>query len=93
MPTIHIPQKNQTLTVANGQNLMQALQTAGIPVASSCLGDGICSMCKVTIEGVITAPSELETRTLTRNKLNETGQRLSCQIAVTDDLTVTTSYW
>lgn len=92
MPTIHIPQKNQTLTVADGANLMQALQAAGIPVASSCLGDGICSMCKVTIEGVVSVASELEIRTAKRNKLSE-AERLSCQIHVNSDLIVTTAYW
>ncbi|MBC7467469.1 MAG: 2Fe-2S iron-sulfur cluster binding domain-containing protein [Bdellovibrio sp.] len=92
MPNIHIPQKNKTLTVAPAENLMQALQTAGIPVASSCLGDGICSMCKMTIEGVVPLPSELELRTAARNKLSS-AERLSCQITVTADLTVTTTYW
>ena len=92
MPTIHIPQKNLTLTVARGENLMQALQSAGLPVASSCLGDGICSMCKMTIEGAVPPPSELEVRTATRNKLSP-SERLSCQIPVTSNLTVTTTYW
>lgn len=92
MPKIYVPQKNMTLEVTSGENLMQALQMAGIAVASSCLGDGICSMCRMTVEGVVTPASELELRTLSRNKL-DSPNRLSCQINVTADLTVTTTYW
>lgn len=92
MPNIYVPQKNLTIPVDSGTNLMQALQKAEVPVASSCLGEGICSMCKMTVEGIVDAPSELELRTKTRNKLSD-KERLSCQISVLNDLTVTTSYW
>ncbi|MFZ3231274.1 MAG: 2Fe-2S iron-sulfur cluster binding domain-containing protein [Pseudobdellovibrio sp.] len=92
MPNIFIPQKSMTITVASGDNLMQALQAAELPVASSCLGDGICSMCKVNIEGKVPGAAQLEQQTLLRNKLSA-DQRLSCQISVTSDITVTTSYW
>lgn len=91
MPQIYVPQKNMTIQAKLGENLMQCLLAAGLPVASSCLGEGICSMCKMTVVGTVSAPSELESRTLTRNKL--VGQRLSCQILIQNDLTVSTSYW
>jgi 2Fe-2S ferredoxin len=93
MPSINVPQKNLVIEVKSGENLMQALQNAGIPVASSCLGEGICSMCKMVVRGNLTSPKDLEVRTLARNKLTESGIRLSCQIQVTADITVTTSYW
>lgn len=92
MPKIYVPQKNMTLEVTAGENLMQALQMADIAVASSCLGDGICSMCRMTVEGNVAEASELEIRTLQRNKL-DAPNRLSCQIVVNFDLTVTTTYW
>lgn len=93
MPKIFIPQKNKILDVTDGANLMQALHEAEIPVASSCHGDGICSMCKMKIVGHVSKPDELELRTLQKNKLENQNVRLSCQIQVHADLTVETSYW
>jgi 2Fe-2S ferredoxin len=93
MPNINVPQKNLVLKVADGENLMAALQNADIPVASSCLGEGICSMCKMKVLGVSSKPSDLETRTLLRNKVQDPEVRLSCQIQVVEDLTVETTYW
>ena len=53
MPKIHLPQKNLILEVHAGANLMKTLLDAGIPVASSCLGDGICGKCRLMTEGEV----------------------------------------
>ena len=92
MPKITLPQKNIILEVAHGANLMASLQKSNIPVASSCLGDGICGKCQMLVLGNVESPAEIEIGTLQRNKMDD-DQRLSCQIAVTSDLTVTTTYW
>ncbi len=93
MPKIHLPQKNLVIDVASGANLMNALLTAGVPVASSCLGDGICGKCRMHLSGPhITAANILETETLSRNAAKD-GERLSCQITVICDLEVKTTYW
>jgi 2Fe-2S ferredoxin len=92
MPKISVPQKQMTIDVEAGANLMNALLEAGLPVASSCHGDGICSMCRMKIEGGVAAPSEFEVQTLTRNKCLS-GERLSCQVSVESDIAVTTKYW
>lgn len=92
MPKLILPQKKMTIDVEPGTNLMNALLEAGIPVASSCQGDGICSMCKLSIEGVVQAPEPFETETLRRNKAMP-EERLSCQIQVTHDLRVKARYW
>ena len=91
MPQLHIPQKNKIITVDSGKNLMDALIENGLPVASSCHGEGICSKCFVVIspKGEHT---NLEIKTLEKNKL-DLSKRLSCQVFVTEDLTVETSYW
>ena len=91
MPTLKIPQKKLELTVESGKNLMDALIEGGLPVASSCLGEGICSKCavKMTPQGT---PNELETRTMERNKQPK-DMRLCCQVFVDHDLTVETTYW
>lgn len=71
---------------------MSALIEAGLPVASSCHGDGICSMCRVRLIGSVNPPADFELNTLKRNKC-EPDERLSCQIEVLGDLEVQTKYW
>lgn len=93
MPKLNIPQKNLILDVAMNANLMNSLLEAGIPVASSCHGEGVCSMCRVKIdEGTTGLPENFEIDCLKRNKA-EPNERLSCQISVTDNLTIRTKYW
>lgn len=91
MPLIQLPQKNKTIEVVEGKNLMDALLESGLPVASSCHGQGICSKCAVTMnpEGNHT---QLELQTLDKNKISIT-KRLSCQVFVTNNISVETSYW
>ncbi len=92
MPKISIPQKQLTLEAREGENLMSFLIAQQLPVASSCLGDGVCSMCRVKIKGTIPPPVDFEKRALVRNKCAE-DERLSCQITIASDLEVTTRYW
>ena len=54
MPKITIKQKNLTLDAPFGENLMFYLQSQGLPVASSCSGDGICGKCRMKINLPIT---------------------------------------
>jgi len=91
MPTLKIPQKKLELTVESGKNLMNALIEGGLPVASSCLGEGICSKCAVLMTPA-GSPSELEVRTMERNKVSP-DKRLCCQVWVNHDLVVETTYW
>lgn len=92
MPKVSIPQKKLSIHVENNSNLMNSLLEAGLPVASSCHGEGVCSMCKVKIEGSVNPPASLEIEALKRNKC-EPDERLSCQILVNSDLSVTAKYW
>lgn len=92
MPKIHLTQKNMEFEVASGANLMNALIASGLPVASSCLGEGVCSMCRVKIKGQVSPAEKIEQESLTRNKC-EPDERLSCQINVTSDISVSTKYW
>ena len=92
MPKVYLPQKQLTLEAVTGENLLTFLQAQQIPVASSCLGDGICSMCKMKVVGTLVEALELEKNTLARNKASA-SERLSCQISINHDLEVTTKYW
>lgn len=94
MPLVKLPQKNLTLEAPNGANLMRFLLDNQIPVASSCLGDGICSKCRLRVPGTkwSSGVSDLEKATLQRNKCAE-DERLSCQITIENDLEIYASYW
>lgn len=92
MPKVSVPQRQMSFEVESGINLMNALINAGLPVASSCQGDAVCSMCRVKIEGETNPPDKIEHDCLVRNKALP-DERLSCQITVTHDLTVRTKYW
>lgn len=92
MPKVSIPQKHLILDAPTGENLMSFLQAKDIPVASSCLGEGICSMCKVKVVGALPEASSIEKNTLNRNKA-QSDERLSCQITLTEDIEVSTKYW
>lgn len=88
---VFIPQKNLILFATPNKNLMDLLLENHLPVASSCLGEGICSKCAVQVDPAGT-PSELEHRTMEKNKCLP-GHRLCCQVLITQDLSVKAGYW
>ena len=94
MPTLTCPQLRKILQLDPNLSLMQNLLAQGIPVASSCKGDGICGKCRMQVAtpGVLEKPSELEKKTLELNHA-EPGERLSCQLHLKENAEVKTSYW
>lgn len=75
--------------------LMTALLDAGLPVASSCDGDGVCAKCKIVIvEGREHLSPENETEAFLRDANNLAKDiRISCQTRVLGDITVDATYW
>jgi 2Fe-2S ferredoxin len=74
---------------------MAALLDAGIPVASSCAGEGVCAKCKITIlEGAenLSAENDLEQFLKKKHRVPE-DMRISCQTEVLGDVLIDTSYW
>lgn len=95
MPQISFVKNKAPIDVESGSNLMETLLAHGIPVASSCKGDGICGKCRMRIEplqGQLPPASPAESETLRNNKANP-GERLSCQMTVLQNLKIDTSYW
>lgn len=99
MPTITVKRSGRALAVPAGENLMSALMAGGLPVASSCHGDGICGKCGVIVEGAggpvenaLTPMSEDELGFQGRGLL-PAGRRLSCQCRVLGDVVVDAPYW
>lgn len=98
MPLILVDQRKLRLEVSEGQNLMRALLDAGLPVASSCQGDGVCAKCKLRV--TVASTGEAMARPLTSDEERHRqmgnlpeGLRLSCQITVEEDLRVEAFYW
>lgn len=93
---IDIPQKNSHLVVEAGTHLMSCLIAAGIPVASSCGGDGVCGKCRVRIlshpENIVSHKEQLK-RSSTQTFQLKDDERLSCQSLVQGDITIAASYW
>ncbi len=77
----------RTLEVPTGQKLMGALASEGIFVSSACGGGGTCAQCKVRVtEG---GGDILATEKTHINKRDaREGFRLSCQVAVKQDMKV-----
>lgn len=95
MPTIKIPQLQKEIQVKQGVFLMRALLDAGVPVASSCHGDGVCGKCKMTVLGSpdsFSPPNETE-KILTEKLSLKSDYRFSCQVVVRGDVEVRTTYW
>ncbi|MNJ93320.1 2Fe-2S ferredoxin-5 [compost metagenome] len=74
---------------------MKALLDAGLPVASSCDGDGVCAKCKmIVLEGAenLSAPNETEDFLKETNNLDK-NVRISCQTEILGDITIHATYW
>ncbi|MFC3745834.1 2Fe-2S iron-sulfur cluster-binding protein [Paenibacillus sp. GCM10012306] len=89
--TVVFQPEGRSVLVNRGVSLLEAARKAGVTIATRCGGKAGCLMCKVTIdpeqaEGV-SPPSDAERRKL--GSAIEKGQRLACQAAVWDDVTVT----
>lgn len=74
---------------------METLLAHGVPVASSCGGDGVCGKCRIQIvEGQENISIENETETFLREKYSLPSRlRISCQVCVYGDITIDTAYW
>ena len=96
MPQIKFAKNNHApLEVPVGANLMQSLLAAGLPVASSCHGDGVCAKCRMEItEGAAQLPKPNETEEFLIERFNLAKNiRVSCQVHVQADLTLQATYW
>lgn len=97
MPKItFIAEKNKpAIEVPVGANLMESLLQAGLPVASSCLGKGICSKCRIQIvSGLENLDRESELAQALRERNHVSNEyRISCQTLVNGDICIDTAYW
>lgn len=76
---------NKKITVADGENLIQAAMDAGVHVNASCGGEGVCGKCRVIIESGEVAGGI--TQQLSAEDLKK-GYRQACLAQVKSDLVV-----
>jgi ferredoxin, 2Fe-2S len=90
-----LPQLNKSLDGSTTETVFQTLRKHDIPVASSCLGDGVCGKCKLTVvQGLenLSPIEPLEQKLIDKYSLSP-QQRISCQCHATGDVTLTSTYW
>jgi 2Fe-2S ferredoxin len=102
MPQIKFQKPRAPLNVDEGTNLMEALLAGGVPVASSCRGDGVCAKCRIEIISTNKSPDDSQKSLSPENSreayLRERhnipkNERISCQVQVIGDLEINTPYW
>ncbi len=93
--TVVTSHNDKQIFCQKGQYLMWVLKEAGLPVASSCRGVGVCARCRVTIidgEGNLSPRGETELFIAQKNYFSD-NERLSCQAQVLGPVTLTATYW
>ncbi len=84
------------IEVPRGSVLMEALLKAGLPVASSCRGDGVCTKCRLRVReleaGAASGISDFERGLLDRIQADR-AERISCQTEVLGLIEVDADYW
>jgi 2Fe-2S ferredoxin len=95
MPKIQFAKGQKPIDVQVGSNLMKALLAAGVPVASSCRGEGVCGKCRIEVlagRNHLSQPNETEIFLCEKYQLTQ-QQRISCQAKVLGDIKIDTTYW
>ena len=73
--------------------MIEAIQTAGLPIARACGDDLLCAKCGVRIlSGNVSREKPVERSAKSRNRVPE-DIRLSCAVRVHSDLVVDADYW
>lgn len=95
MPTIRFLKNYAPIEVEKGAQLMKSLLDAGLPVASSCHGDGVCAKCRIqVVDGQSNLSDINKIELMLRDRLKIAKDvRISCQTKVVGDVCVDASYW
>ena len=82
MPKINFRKPRAPVDAHHGETLMKALLTAGLPVASSCRGEGVCAKCRIeVVSGMPNLSSETEIEIYLRDRHGlSKGERISEQV-------------
>lgn len=90
MPLITFDAIGMSIDCAAGETVFVAARRQGVPIPTACVGRGTCGLCRVKVlagEANLPPVSEIEKRHL-GNTYFITKLRLSCQLQVTGDVTL-----
>ena len=85
----------ESIEVAAGTTLIDAVKEAGLPIAEACGADGVCGRCGVRVTGApgaLSDETESESLAKLRNRVDP-SLRLACFARVAGDIEVTADYW
>jgi 2Fe-2S ferredoxin len=92
---VHFPTHGRSVRVPFGTPLIDAVREAGLPIARSCGGEGLCGRCGVRIldgGATVAAEDRDEVHAKERNRVDP-DLRLACRVQVRADLAVAAPYW
>ena len=91
MPHVTFLPSGLSVAIDAGGTLLEAARLAGLPLASSCRGAGVCDGCRVrVVEGGDRLSTPTKREQLARLAPDE---RLACQARVAGAVVVTAAYW
>jgi len=96
MTTVRFHPSEREVDVPAGTTLLEATRRAGLPIGSSCDGQGICGWCRLRVlEGAAElSPVETTERELLARIGGGPDERIACQARVlSPGVLVTASYW
>ena len=95
LPLVTFQPSGRSLELAPGETLLAAVRRAGLPLGSSCDGDGVCGRCGVIIlagADALSPEGPLEARVKAANRV-AASERLACLATVSGDVVVTARNW
>ena len=92
----HLGKPTTDITVSPDATLMDSLLQLGLPVASSCRGEGVCTKCRLHVrelEPDATTPVTAFEQGLLDRIGADPDERISCQTHVRGLIEVDANYW
>jgi ferredoxin len=92
--TLRFQPSGRSLRVPRGTRLLDAVRSAGLPIASACGAEALCGRCGLEILSPAPACPEgdAERRAKLRNRVDPRA-RLACCVRLEADTVVRASYW
>lgn len=95
MPEVKLQPLNITLQSTVNETIFQVVRRFGIPLASSCNGDGVCDKCRVVVlsgESNLSDMNDAELRFHSERGFGK-NERMACQAIIVGNIEISTTYW
>lgn len=95
MPRVTLLPRKIIINAERNESIYDVVRRNGIPLGSSCGGDGVCDKCRVTIvsgAASLSKINEIEARLILEHGF-EKNERVACQTKILGNITITTGYW